>query len=73
MASHFFSSPRLTAVEEELLGLASTLGSQQATINQLELDLQNEEGSANTGQRWACELSLHVWTPLLQICNSNAK
>uniref|UniRef100_A0A673K1U8 Tyrosine-protein kinase n=1 Tax=Sinocyclocheilus rhinocerous TaxID=307959 RepID=A0A673K1U8_9TELE len=42
---------RLTAVEEELLGLASTLGSQQATVNQLELDLQNEEGSANTGQR----------------------
>uniref|UniRef100_A0A672QC15 Tyrosine-protein kinase n=1 Tax=Sinocyclocheilus grahami TaxID=75366 RepID=A0A672QC15_SINGR len=42
---------RLTAVEEELLGLANTLGSQQATVNQLELDLQNEEGSANTGQR----------------------
>uniref|UniRef100_A0A8C2KJU3 Tyrosine-protein kinase n=1 Tax=Cyprinus carpio TaxID=7962 RepID=A0A8C2KJU3_CYPCA len=42
---------RLTAVEEELLGLASTLGSQQATVNQLELDLQNEEGLANTGQR----------------------
>ncbi|XP_016307798.1 tyrosine-protein kinase Fes/Fps-like [Sinocyclocheilus anshuiensis] len=42
---------RLTTVEEELLGLASTLGSQQATVNQLELDLQNEEGSANTGQR----------------------
>uniref|UniRef100_A0A672QC16 Tyrosine-protein kinase n=1 Tax=Sinocyclocheilus grahami TaxID=75366 RepID=A0A672QC16_SINGR len=36
---------RLTAVEEELLGLANTLGSQQATVNQLELDLQNEEGS----------------------------
>ncbi|XP_026071971.1 tyrosine-protein kinase Fes/Fps-like isoform X3 [Carassius auratus] len=42
---------RLTAVEEELLGLASTLGSQQATVNQLELDLQNEESLANTGQR----------------------
>uniref|UniRef100_A0A8C1GBU9 Tyrosine-protein kinase n=1 Tax=Cyprinus carpio TaxID=7962 RepID=A0A8C1GBU9_CYPCA len=42
---------RLTAVEEELLGLASTLGSQQAIVNQLELDLQNEEGSGNTGQR----------------------
>ncbi|XP_052417407.1 tyrosine-protein kinase Fes/Fps isoform X1 [Carassius gibelio] len=42
---------RLTAVEEELLGLASTLSSQQAIVNQLELDLQKEEGSANTGQR----------------------
>uniref|UniRef100_A0A8C2C2T5 Tyrosine-protein kinase n=1 Tax=Cyprinus carpio TaxID=7962 RepID=A0A8C2C2T5_CYPCA len=42
---------RLTAVEEELLGLASTLGSQQAIVNQLELDLENEEGSGNTGQR----------------------
>uniref|UniRef100_A0A8C1UKW0 Tyrosine-protein kinase n=1 Tax=Cyprinus carpio TaxID=7962 RepID=A0A8C1UKW0_CYPCA len=42
---------RLTTVEEELLGLASTLGSQQAIVNQLELDLQNEEGSGNTGQR----------------------
>ncbi|KTG32590.1 hypothetical protein cypCar_00015757 [Cyprinus carpio] len=46
------SSEGLTAVEEELLGLASTLGSQQATVNQLELDLQNEEGLANTGQRY---------------------
>lgn len=51
VASRTFSSPRLTAVEEELLCLASTLGSQQATVNQLELDLQDEEGSANTGQR----------------------
>ncbi|KAG1959515.1 tyrosine-protein kinase Fes/Fps isoform X2 [Pimephales promelas] len=42
---------RLTAVEEELLCLSSTLGSQQATVNQLELDLENEEGSANIGQR----------------------
>ncbi|XP_005166438.1 tyrosine-protein kinase Fes/Fps isoform X1 [Danio rerio] len=42
---------RLTAVEEELLGLASTLSSQQATVNQLELDLQDEERSANIGQR----------------------
>ncbi len=51
VASHFSSSPRLTTVEEELMGLASGLGSQQVTVNQLELDLQNEEGSANTGQR----------------------
>ncbi|KAG7468165.1 hypothetical protein MATL_G00139880 [Megalops atlanticus] len=42
---------RLTALEEELLSLTSTLGSQQATINQLELDLQAEEEAANLGQR----------------------
>ncbi|KAA0722868.1 Tyrosine-protein kinase [Triplophysa tibetana] len=42
---------RLTALEEELMGLASTLGSQQATVNQLELDLEAEERSANIGQR----------------------
>ncbi|XP_066503486.1 tyrosine-protein kinase Fes/Fps isoform X2 [Hoplias malabaricus] len=42
---------RLTAVEEELLSLASTLGTQQATVNQLELDLEDEEGSAKACQR----------------------
>ncbi|KAI4900384.1 hypothetical protein NFI96_000677 [Prochilodus magdalenae] len=42
---------RLTAVEEELLSLAPTLGAQQATVNQLELDLEDEEGSTNAGQR----------------------
>ncbi|KAL7866795.1 hypothetical protein AOLI_G00146090 [Acnodon oligacanthus] len=42
---------RLTAVEEELLSLAATLGAQQAAVNQLELDLEAEEGSTNVGQR----------------------
>ncbi|XP_061102857.1 tyrosine-protein kinase Fes/Fps [Conger conger] len=42
---------RLTALEEELLSLAGTLGSQQAAINQLELDLQAEDEAANMGQR----------------------
>ncbi|KAI1889766.1 hypothetical protein AGOR_G00166310 [Albula goreensis] len=42
---------RLTALEEELLTLTSTLGNQQASINQLELDLQAEETAANMGQR----------------------
>ncbi|XP_030620967.1 tyrosine-protein kinase Fes/Fps [Chanos chanos] len=42
---------RLTAIEEELLTLASTLGSQQAAVNQLELELEAEEGVANPGQR----------------------
>ncbi|XP_076880972.1 LOW QUALITY PROTEIN: tyrosine-protein kinase Fes/Fps [Brachyhypopomus gauderio] len=42
---------RLTAVEEELLSLAATLGTQQATVNQLEMDLEAEEGVANAGQR----------------------
>ncbi|KAJ8412961.1 hypothetical protein AAFF_G00105430 [Aldrovandia affinis] len=42
---------RLTALEEELLTLSGTLGSQQASVNQLELDLQAEENSANMGQR----------------------
>ncbi|KAL4641893.1 tyrosine-protein kinase Fes/Fps isoform X1 [Arapaima gigas] len=42
---------RLTSVEEELLALTSLLVSQQASVNQLELDLQAEEEAANTGQR----------------------
>ncbi|XP_051947494.1 tyrosine-protein kinase Fes/Fps-like isoform X1 [Xyrauchen texanus] len=42
---------RLTEVEEELMSLAATLGSQQATVNQLELELEAEKGSAHTGQR----------------------
>uniref|UniRef100_A0A8C9TX50 Tyrosine-protein kinase n=1 Tax=Scleropages formosus TaxID=113540 RepID=A0A8C9TX50_SCLFO len=42
---------RLTSVEEELLALTSLLVSQQASVNQLELDLQAEEETANVGQR----------------------
>ncbi|XP_065150294.1 tyrosine-protein kinase Fes/Fps isoform X2 [Paramisgurnus dabryanus] len=42
---------RLTAVEEELMNLARTLGSQQATVNQLELELEDEDRSTNIGQR----------------------
>uniref|UniRef100_A0A672QVE7 Tyrosine-protein kinase n=1 Tax=Sinocyclocheilus grahami TaxID=75366 RepID=A0A672QVE7_SINGR len=53
---------RLTAVEEELLGLASTLGSQQATVNQLELDLQNEEGSANTACSPLCFCRVYLFS-----------
>uniref|UniRef100_A0A4W4G9Q8 Tyrosine-protein kinase n=1 Tax=Electrophorus electricus TaxID=8005 RepID=A0A4W4G9Q8_ELEEL len=42
---------RLTAVEEELLSLAAILGTQQVSVNQLELELEAEEGVANAGQR----------------------
>ncbi|XP_062868671.1 tyrosine-protein kinase Fes/Fps [Trichomycterus rosablanca] len=42
---------KLTAIEEELLNLAAALGTQQATVNQLELDLDAEDESGNTGQR----------------------
>ncbi|KAJ8247498.1 hypothetical protein GJAV_G00247090 [Gymnothorax javanicus] len=42
---------RLTALEEELLDLSSTLASQQASINQLEQDLEAEDKAANMGQR----------------------
>ncbi|XP_035273383.1 tyrosine-protein kinase Fes/Fps [Anguilla anguilla] len=42
---------RLTALEEELMTLAGTLGIQQASINQLELDLEAEDNAPNMGQR----------------------
>lgn len=42
---------RLTTIEEELMTMAATLGTQQASVNQLELDLEAEEESGNTGQR----------------------
>ncbi|XP_063045211.1 tyrosine-protein kinase Fes/Fps [Engraulis encrasicolus] len=43
---------RLSTVEDELLSLTSTLGNQQATVTQLELDLQAEqEGPEIRGQR----------------------
>ncbi|XP_048119536.1 tyrosine-protein kinase Fes/Fps isoform X1 [Alosa alosa] len=43
---------RLTTVEDELLTLTTTLGNQQATVTQLELDLQSEqEGPILSGQR----------------------
>ncbi|KAL1007310.1 hypothetical protein UPYG_G00084820 [Umbra pygmaea] len=42
---------RLTAVEEELLCLAATVASQQASVNQLELELETEEEGIKRGQR----------------------
>ncbi|XP_060901572.1 tyrosine-protein kinase Fes/Fps [Labrus mixtus] len=42
---------KLTAVEEELLGLARTLGSQQTTAEQLELELEAEQEGVKRGQR----------------------
>lgn len=42
---------RLTAVEEELLALAGSLGSQQAYVNQLELELEADEEGVKKGQR----------------------
>ncbi|KAF7656456.1 hypothetical protein LDENG_00041140 [Lucifuga dentata] len=42
---------KLNAVEEELLGLARTLGSQQASVDQLELELDAERESVKKGQR----------------------
>uniref|UniRef100_A0A672HNW4 Tyrosine-protein kinase n=1 Tax=Salarias fasciatus TaxID=181472 RepID=A0A672HNW4_SALFA len=42
---------RLTAVEEELLGLARTLGSQQASADQLEQELEEEQEGVRKGQR----------------------
>ncbi|XP_006629143.1 tyrosine-protein kinase Fes/Fps [Lepisosteus oculatus] len=42
---------RLTSLEEELMSISNSLGSQQATVNQLEQDLQLEEKNANFGHR----------------------
>lgn len=42
---------RLTAIEEELLSIAATLGTQQAAVNQLEMDLEDEESLDKSGQR----------------------
>ncbi|KAG7482369.1 tyrosine-protein kinase Fes Fps [Solea senegalensis] len=42
---------KLTAVEEELLDLARTLGSQQASVDQLELELEAEQEGVKKGQR----------------------
>ncbi|XP_060740507.1 tyrosine-protein kinase Fes/Fps isoform X1 [Tachysurus vachellii] len=42
---------RLTAIEEELLSIAATLGTQQAAVNQLEIDLEAEESLDKSGQR----------------------
>ncbi|KAJ7986180.1 hypothetical protein DPEC_G00348100 [Dallia pectoralis] len=42
---------KLTAVEEELLILASSVGSQQASVNQLELELEEEDEGIKKGQR----------------------
>ena len=44
-------SRRLTAVEEELLNLARTLGSQQTSVDQLELELDAEREGVKKGQR----------------------
>ncbi|KAM4631310.1 tyrosine-protein kinase Fes/Fps isoform 1-T1 [Polymixia lowei] len=42
---------KLTAVEEELLGLAVCLGSQQISVNQLEVELEAGQDGAKKGQR----------------------
>ncbi|KAI4830148.1 hypothetical protein KUCAC02_001799 [Chaenocephalus aceratus] len=42
---------KLTAVEEELLNLAQTLGSQQTSVDQLELELDAEREGVKKGQR----------------------
>ncbi|KAM9861075.1 tyrosine-protein kinase Fes/Fps [Aulostomus maculatus] len=42
---------KLTAVEEELLELAGTLGSQQVSVEQLELELEAEKEGVKKGQR----------------------
>ncbi|XP_020516690.1 tyrosine-protein kinase Fes/Fps [Labrus bergylta] len=42
---------KLTTVEEELLDLARTLGSQQTTAEQLELELEAEQEGVKRGQR----------------------
>lgn len=48
-----FLCHRLTAVEEELLELARTLGSQQTSVEQLEFELEAEREGVKKGQRWA--------------------
>ncbi|XP_046897513.1 tyrosine-protein kinase Fes/Fps isoform X1 [Hypomesus transpacificus] len=42
---------KLTAVEEELLSLAGSVGCQQAYVNQLELELEADEEDIRKGQR----------------------
>uniref|UniRef100_A0A3Q2NXM2 Tyrosine-protein kinase Fes/Fps n=1 Tax=Fundulus heteroclitus TaxID=8078 RepID=A0A3Q2NXM2_FUNHE len=42
---------KLTAVEEELLDLARSLGSQQTSVEQLELELEKEQEGDKKGQR----------------------
>ncbi|XP_074522889.1 tyrosine-protein kinase Fes/Fps [Halichoeres trimaculatus] len=42
---------KLTAVEEELLDLAQTLGSQQTSVEQLEMELEAEQEGVKKGQR----------------------
>lgn len=42
---------RLTALEEELLDLARTMGSQQSSVEQLEFDLEAEREVVKKGQR----------------------
>ncbi|XP_062327190.1 tyrosine-protein kinase Fes/Fps isoform X2 [Osmerus eperlanus] len=43
---------KLTAVEEELLSLAGSVGCQQAYVNQLELELEADEEDIRKGQRY---------------------
>lgn len=43
--------PRQTTVEEELLDLARTLLSQQTSVEQLELELEDEREGIRKGQR----------------------
>lgn len=46
-----FPSPRLTALEEQLMDMARTLGSQQTSVEQLELELEAEREGVKKGQR----------------------
>lgn len=49
----FSPSLRLTSLEEELMDLARTMGSQQTSLEQLELELEAEQEGVKKGQRWA--------------------
>lgn len=42
---------RLTGIEEDLLDLAHSLGSQQMLVEQLELELEDEQEGVRKGQR----------------------
>lgn len=60
-----FYGVRLTAIEEELLNIAAMLGTQQATVNQLEMDLEADESLDKAGQRWGLDTILDTWSEAL--------
>lgn len=47
----FSPSLRLTSLEEELMDMARTMGSQQTSLEQLELELEAEQEGVKKGQR----------------------